>query len=410
MKPILAVVPEHFAFRLRDLCRLHPVRAGDHFRLPSGPGRFVRRGKSRQCPRCAPGQRDKRVVPPGKLSFYFSGEDFFGKTRASVWYATMKIVSLQRGAIWSASPTPFAPDFHIDEDSVRRMVSHHVDLGVTGIMLAGTCGEGPWLRDADREDLIRSAVAAAKGKLTIAVQVTDNSALRVLHNIDRAAALGAAIAVVAAPPFFINATPARVTGHYAEIARGSALPLGLYDRGAHSPYVVPESALADLLADPKFVLVKDSSQQTPRTHAYLKARDARSGLLLFSGSEFDCVDYLTAGYDGFLLGGAIFNGAMALQIVAAFRAGDLAQATALQARMNDVMYRVYGGPKIECWMTGLKELLVQLGVFSSNRNLLGYPLTESCRAQITAAVNGSDGLGYRQDLLPSKRTSQPVAT
>jgi len=67
--------------------------------------------------------------------------------------------------------------------------------------------------------------------------------------------------------------------------------------------------------------------------------------------------------------------------------------------MNDLMLRVYGGPKIECWMSGLKELLVQMKIFSTRHNLLGYPLTDSCLQQITAALDGSDGLGYRADLL-----------
>ncbi|MDB6092737.1 MAG: 4-hydroxy-tetrahydrodipicolinate synthase [Verrucomicrobia bacterium] len=291
----------------------------------------------------------------------------------------------------------------MDVASVQRMVAHHVGLGVTGIMVAGTCGEGPWLRDRDREVLVRTAVEASKGRLAVAQQVTDNSVGRVLDNIEQAAAWGVQLAVVAAPSFSINATPARLVAHYSEIARRSALPMGLYDRGKASPYVVPEALLPELLAEPNIVMVKDSSQQDSRRKAYVAARAVRPELVLFSGSEFDCVDFLSAGYDGLLLGGGIFNGAMALKIVAAVRAQDLATANALQDRMNDLMYRVYGGPKIECWMTGLKELLVQLGVFSTNVNLLGYPLTPQCAAQIKAAVNGSDGLGFREDLLPAQR-------
>ena len=119
---------------------------------------------------------------------------------------------------------------------------------------------------------------------------------------------------------------------------------------------------------------------------------------------------MQAGYDGLLLGGGIFNAALAIKIVAAVRAGEIARATELQERMNDLMYRVYGGPKIECWMTGLKELLVQLGVFSTNLNLLGYPLTDQCRTQIKAAVSGTDGLGYRADLIPARRSFTPLAS
>jgi 4-hydroxy-tetrahydrodipicolinate synthase len=320
----------------------------------------------------------------------------------------MKSAAPQRDQVWSASPTPFDPDGGVDVPSVHRLIAHHADLGVTGIMLAGTCGEGPWLRDKDRETLVRTAIEAAQGKVVIALQVTDNSVGRVLDNIAQAAAWGVQIAVVAAPSFFLNATPARVFDHYREIVRRSALPVGLYDRGAGSPYVVSERDLLELLAEPKIIMVKDSAQQPSRRSAYLAARNQRPDLVLFSGSEFDCVDYLEAGYDGLLLGGGIFNAALALKLTAAVRAGDLATAHALQARMNDLMYRVYGGKEIECWMSGLKELLVQLGVFSSNANLLQYPLTSLCRAQIQAAVSGADGLGYRDDLLAVRRSFTPL--
>jgi 4-hydroxy-tetrahydrodipicolinate synthase len=117
------------------------------------------------------------------------------------------------------------------------------------------------------------------------------------------------------------------------------------------------------------------------------------------------VTYLTAGYDGVLLGGGIFNAGIAHRMIRAVRAGDVAEGARLQARMNDLMLRVYGGPKIECWMTGLKELLVQMGIFSTRTNLLGYPLTDSCRLAITEAVTGKDGLGYREDLFDPAPTA-----
>lgn len=302
------------------------------------------------------------------------------------------------GGVWSATPTPLTQDGRLDAASVPRLVEHHVKMGVTGLMLAGTCGEGPWLAESDREGLIRGAVAAARGRLRLAVQVTDNSAVRTLANIEKAAAWGAEIAVVAQPYFFLNGTPDRQLAFYREIARRSPLPLGFYDRGKASPYQLPESHLAELLAEPNLAMVKDSSQLPAHRDLFLAARKLRPGLVLLDGDEFDCVSYLSAGYDGLLLGGGIFNACIALRMIAAVRTGDAALAAQLQARMNDLMLRVYGGPKIECWLTGLKELLVQMKIFSTNVNLLEYPLTETCRRQITEAVTGADGLGYKADL------------
>ena len=77
----------------------------------------------------------------------------------------------------------------LDAASIGRLVEHHLKLGVTGVMLGGTCGEGPWLRADDRETLTRTTVAASAGRLRVALQVTDNSAGRVLANIEQARAL-----------------------------------------------------------------------------------------------------------------------------------------------------------------------------------------------------------------------------
>ena len=96
-----------------------------------------------------------------------------------------------RSGIWSATPTPFTAAGEIDVPAVGRMVDHHVQLGVAGLMLAGTCGEGPWMRQRDREQLTRVTVDAARGRIVVAVQVTDNSAGRTLDNIEDAARWGA---------------------------------------------------------------------------------------------------------------------------------------------------------------------------------------------------------------------------
>jgi 4-hydroxy-tetrahydrodipicolinate synthase len=302
------------------------------------------------------------------------------------------------GGLWSATPTPFTAEGELDRVSVERVVEHHVRLGVSGLFLAGTCGEGPWMRETDRDGLVRTAVAAAGGRLTIAVQVTDNSIPRVLDRLGQAAAVGADLAVVDAAERMLNATPQRLVAHYVEVARRSPLPIGLYDRGRHTPFALPLPLLAEVLAEPNIVLVKDSSADPARRDAFLAARAQRPGPLLLNGNEFDCVSYLDAGYDGLLLGGGIFNAAMAQRLLAAVRAGDAAEAARQQARMNDLMWRVYGGRDIACWLTGLKELLVQTGLFTSRYSLLEYPLSDACRAQIDAMVTGADGLGWADDV------------
>jgi 4-hydroxy-tetrahydrodipicolinate synthase len=299
------------------------------------------------------------------------------------------------GGVWSATPTPFTGRMGIDTVAVARLVEHHVRLGVQGLFLCGTCGEGLWMPDRHRRAFVRAVVAAARGRLTIAAQVTDNSAARMLDNMRAMAKAGADLAVIAPPHFLLNATPETITALYLEAIRGCPLPVGIYDRGTHGAVVVPDDALGRIYAEPKVVLVKDSSANPGRMALALAARAARPELRLLNGNEFDCTRYLTAGYDGLLLGGGIFNGRLAGAIVAAVRAGQLAEAERLQQRMNELMWDVYGGREITCWLTGLKHLLVEMGLFRTSRSYLNYPLTPACRQAIAQAL-----VREREMLLP----------
>jgi dihydrodipicolinate synthase/N-acetylneuraminate lyase len=282
------------------------------------------------------------------------------------------------GHIWSAAPTPFSDDWSLDTQSVKRMIEHHLRLGVRGLFLCGTCGEGPLLPDRQRRRLVQTVAEEANGRLAIAVQVTDNSALRILDNIAVARDDGADMAIIAPPYFMSNVNPQTLQDLYIQSIRESPLPVGVYDRGAYSSILIPESVLAAAYAETNVVMVKDSSGQPARRDVALAAKAARPDLRLFDGDEFRCAEYLQAGYDGLLLGGGIFNGYLAGKILAAVDAGDIALAEQLQNRMNRVMWDVYGGRSIGCWLSGLKKLLVEMGIFETWKNIPGFPLTGEC--------------------------------
>ncbi|MFP3905202.1 MAG: dihydrodipicolinate synthase family protein [Armatimonadota bacterium] len=290
------------------------------------------------------------------------------------------------GYVWSATPTPFTDDMQIDRISVERLVEHHIKLGIDGLFLLGTCGEGAWMTDEQRREFVRSVVSTAAGELKIAVQVTDNSAARVLDNIERVAEDGADIAVIAPPYFFMNDTPERIVDFYAGAIENSPLPVGFYDRGRHSSVYVPQEVLPRILALDNLTMVKDSSRDPERRDIALQARQERPGLLLLDGDEFVCAEYIEAGYDGLLLGGGIFNGYIARQIIEAVHDGNMQQANALQERMNRLMWDVYGGKDAPCWLSGQKRLLVQMGIFSTWKSYLNYPLTDECVEAIKKAV------------------------
>ena len=288
--------------------------------------------------------------------------------------------------VWSAAPTPLIPGPKVDVASVERMVEHHLRLGVKGLFLAGSCGEGNLLPPAEKRRLVRSVARAAAGRLFIAVQVTDDSPRRIVENTEQARTDGADLAVIG-PPARVEPGPfERLGPFYLEAVRRSSLPVGLYDLGDRRAHSIPADRLADLYREPRVRFVKDSSSDPARREIALRARAERDDLSLFNGDEFNCAKYLQAGYDGLMLGGGVFNGYLAGMIVSAVDERDRERAERLQERMTRMMHAVYGGPEIHCWLSGLKYLLQQLGVFSTRVTLSEYPLTDRCRDEIARVL------------------------
>lgn len=288
--------------------------------------------------------------------------------------------------VWSATPTPFDERLRLDRSVLSRVVKHHLRLGVRGLFLAGTAGEGMCMPEDQRRQLVRDVVKHARGRLLVAVQTTDNSVARVLDNIAMAREDGADVAVVAQPLFFPNATDKRLEAYYTEIFERSPLPIGLYDRGGHSAISISAQLLPRLLRHPRVRLVKDSSSDPARREIALKARAKRSELVLLCGDEFRTAEYMLAGYDGLLLGGAIFNGYLAGQVIAAVQAGKAEAARKLDRRIGRLNYAVFGGRKIPCWLAGEKRMCVELGLFKSWSNYYGYRLTAGCERNIVRIV------------------------
>ena len=105
-----------------------------------------------------------------------------------------------------------------------------------------------------------------------------------------------------------------------------------------------------------------------------------------SGNEYTAIVDSAYGYDGMTIGGGCFNGKMAKEIFELAKAGKLDEARALQNRMNDLMYDIFGGKDITCWLAGQKQLMVELGVFSSNYCLCNYHVDKSYIPVIKAAM------------------------
>jgi len=290
------------------------------------------------------------------------------------------------GTIWSASPTPFTADGDLDQVGIENLVRQHAQLGVCGLFLGGSCGEGPFLPNRQRADLVESFRRAAGDDFHLAVQVSDTSAPRVQVNIAEAVTAGADSVVIAAPWLLRFVHPDSARRYFLEtLERDWPVPVGIYI--LNQP---PETGLdldfwLEIAGHGNVAYVKDSTSKIEYRQALLALKRERPNLTLRTGDEFDVVAALADGYDGCLLGTAVLNAGLIGRAVEALRRGDRDAADRWQAHSNALLHDLFR-PDISSWMPGLKHALKTLGLFTTEYAHIMGPLTDEDRQRIATAL------------------------
>lgn len=300
------------------------------------------------------------------MSYAFSAKDFNG--------------------IWSAMCTPLNNDRTVDLEAIPRLIEHQLKLGVRGLFIAGTSGEGPWLPDNERFVLARAVVQAVKGRIPVSIQVTDNSAERMIDNVNRLAAAGVDIVVIAPPFFQSGPTQEFIYELYKQVIDASPLPVGIYNRGKYSSVPVEAATLERIIRLPKVMMCKDSAGDPECAKVILKTQAERKDFYALNGDEFAINKFIAQGYSGMVLGGGCFNAAMAQEIYDLAKAGKADAAAERQEHLNNVMFDVFGGKQITTWMAGQKTLMVRLGVFNTATSYMAYKMTDECSKAIDAVI------------------------
>src|SRR6267154_1476125 len=63
--------------------------------------------------------------------------------------------------------TPFKEDGSVDYDTYGKLVEFHVKGGSPGVVVTGTTGEPSTLTPAERTELVKVAIAAAKKRIQV---------------------------------------------------------------------------------------------------------------------------------------------------------------------------------------------------------------------------------------------------
>jgi dihydrodipicolinate synthase/N-acetylneuraminate lyase len=202
------------------------------------------------------------------------------------------------GAVAAALTPLTAGATGLDEAAVEPYVDFLASGGLDGLLACGTTGEGLLLARAERQRAAELFLAAARGRLAVAVhcgaQTTAETAALSAH----AAEAGAAAVAVIGPPFFTLDEPALQAHFEAAAAACAPVPFYVYEFAARSGYAIPLPVIERLRETvPNLRGLKVSDRPWERLEPYLL-----DGLDVFVGAESLLVRGLEAGAAGAVSG------------------------------------------------------------------------------------------------------------
>lgn len=176
-------------------------------------------------------------------------------------------------------PTPFRGDESIDHDALAACVDFAVRAGVKAVCLPAYAGEFYKLMDAERAEVVATAVRAAAGRVAVLAQSNHPSA-RGAAEMARKHADGGADMISFAIPRQFAIPPDDLLEYCRVICRATPLPILIQDYNPGGPTVGAEFARALADACPNFRYLKlEEGLMGAKVRAVRAATDDRVGVL-----------------------------------------------------------------------------------------------------------------------------------
>lgn len=206
-----------------------------------------------------------------------------------------------------AITTPFTSAGELDLEFFERHVRWLLDHGCTGIVVAGSLGEGATLSDGERGVLLKTAVAASAGRAPVIASIAAASTRGAVAQAEQARSAGCRGLMVLPPYVYRGYGPdswPEMRGHVSAVIEATDLECMLYNNPiAYGVDFNPEQ-IAELAAShsnlPNLRAVKESSGDVRRITA-IRARCGDS-LAVLVGVDDLIVEGIDAGATGWIAG------------------------------------------------------------------------------------------------------------
>lgn len=165
--------------------------------------------------------------------------------------------------VFPAAITHFRDDQALDLAATMRHLEAMIAAGIDGLIMLGTVGENCSLEYAEKLDVLRATVEHVGKRVPVLTGVAECSTRLACRFAADAQKLGAA-GLMVLPAMVYKADGREAMTHFRAVAGASDLPIMIYNNPvSYGVDILPEQ-FADLADEPKFVAIKESSENVRR--------------------------------------------------------------------------------------------------------------------------------------------------
>jgi len=258
--------------------------------------------------------------------------------------------------------TPFQADGSVDFGKLRELVNWHLAQGTDGIVAQGTTGESSTMSHEEDDEVARCIIETVNGQIPVIVGAGSNCTQTQLEKSRKYHDLGAD-GLLLITPYYNKANDEGMYRHFATVADAVDTPVILYNVPGRTGCAISPACCARLAKHPNIAGIKEASGNISYTAKI--ARLLGDDFCMFSGNDDMIVPVMSLGGCGVISVWANICPKECHDLVAAFAAGDVATARAMQLRYLELINALF----CEVNPIPIKEAMNQLGM-----NVGGYRL------------------------------------
>jgi len=275
--------------------------------------------------------------------------------------------------------TPMLVDGRLDLARFRSLIDWHIAEGSDGIVVVGTTGESPTVDFDEHKELIRVAVAHAKGRIPIIAGTGGNSTAEAIE-LTASAKKNGATACLSVVPYYNKPTQEGLYRHFRRIAEAVDLPMILYNVPVRTVTDMHNDTVLRLAQVPGIIGIKDATANMERGTDLI--RRAPRHFAIYSGEDAGALALILLGGHGVISVTANVAPRMMHEMCAAALVGDLKKARELNLRLIGLHQTLF----VETNPAPAKWALAEMGLIEPGIRLPLVPLSERCHDVVREAL------------------------